>query len=85
MVMVSAATVVPLTITASPSPRILIRRLLSSGDEKSDGVLSRDEVGVQDPGLLEWVKPAPFGKPETYFRDLKGEGLKNDSAMVPRL
>jgi hypothetical protein len=40
-------------------------------------------LGVRDPGLLEWIKPSPFGKPETYFRDLKAEGLKNDSAMVP--
>jgi hypothetical protein len=78
---------------ASPFLQVLGSRLTSAGrngaeasggavDRNKDGVLSRDEVGVQDPGLLQWVKPAPFGKPETYFRDLKGEGLKNDSAMV---
>jgi hypothetical protein len=31
--------------------------------------------------VLEWVKPANFSRPEVFFRDLFGLGLKNDSAM----
>ena len=42
--MVSALTVVALASTASPSERISSRRLLSAGEEKSEGVWLRVEI-----------------------------------------
>ena len=44
MVMVSAATVVALARTASPSERISRSRFLSAGEEKSEGVRLRVEI-----------------------------------------
>ena len=37
--------------------------------------------GVNDPAILGWVKPGRFPTPETYFRNLSGLGLKNDSVV----
>jgi hypothetical protein len=68
---------------ASPFLQVVSDRLKSVGREASEASGGAVHLGVRDPGLLEWIKPSPFGKPETYFRDLKAEGLKNDSAMVP--
>jgi hypothetical protein len=37
--------------------------------------------GARGDGLLAWLKPANFSRPEVFFHDLFGLGLKNDSAM----
>jgi hypothetical protein len=38
-------------------------------------------IDYKDPGILLWEKPNRFETPQTFFHDLKGLGLKNNSAM----
>jgi hypothetical protein len=38
-------------------------------------------IDYKDPGILLWEKPNRFPTPQTFFHDLKGLGLKNNSAM----
>ena len=64
---------------ASPFLQHLGARIAASGGEAFGAAGGRD--GVKDPAVLEWVKPANFSRPQVFYRDLKGLGLKNDSAM----
>ena len=38
-------------------------------------------IDYKDPGILLWEKPNLFQTPQTFYHDLKGLGLKNNSAM----
>jgi hypothetical protein len=67
---------------ASPFLRHLGARIAAAGGDAFEA--AGGPQGVRDPSVLEWVKPANFSLPQTFFKDLKGMGLKNDSMMDVR-
>jgi hypothetical protein len=65
---------------ASPLLRHLGNRIAAAGGDAFEA--AGGPRGVRDPSVLAWVPPpAHFPRPQTFFKDLKGLGLKNDSAM----
>lgn len=73
---------------ASPFLAALGARFASAGgDARSawgphgDAAQGRAGLGVNDPAIVGWVKPGHFPTPLTYFRNLSGLGLKNDSIV----
>jgi hypothetical protein len=64
----------------SPFLRHLGGRLAAAGGDA--WAAAGGARGVRDPAVLAWTKPANFSRPEVFFHNLSGLGLKNDSAMV---
>lgn len=64
---------------ASPFLQHLGARIASAGGSAFEA--AGGPMGVADPSVLQWVKPANFTRPEVYARDLLALGLKNNSAM----
>jgi hypothetical protein len=64
---------------ASPFLQHLGARIAGAGGKHFEA--AGGPMGVNDPAVLQWVKPANFTRPQVYARDLLALGLKNNSAM----